>query len=321
MLISTGHRMAMAIQMPQIFRAGKSGQWLDLGRWILKNADEERAQWVSMLRGWVMERIQSEMAASRELKRRDIMSTIINATDPDTGEKLSPQEIGAEAISLINAGGDTTATAISATLWYLSRNSSTYSRLVAEIRSRFSSMDDIRAGPILNSCTYLRACIDEALRISAPVISPLYREAGSGGATVCGVHVPEGYVAACQAYALHHNEKYYPHPFSYQPERWLDQEDSQVAADAKPAFFAFSYGVRNCAGINLAYLEINLAIARLLWSADFRIPSHSDSSNLANIGGGDPWNKEPLRRREDEYQLYDVFASEKKGPMLEFRRR
>ncbi|PCG99558.1 Cytochrome P450, E-class, group I [Penicillium occitanis (nom. inval.)] len=319
MLISTGQRMAMAIQMPQAFRAGKSGQWLDLGTWILKNADDKRAQWAGMLRGWVMERIKSEMATpSNESKRRDMMSTIINATDPDTREKLSPQEIGAEAFTLISAGGDTTATAISATLWYLSRNPSTYNRLVAEIRSRFSSAEDICAGPTLNACTYLRACIDEALRISTPVIAPLYREAGPGGAMVCGVYVPEGYEAACQAYALHHNEKYYPNPFAYQPERWLDH-DSPSAADPKTAFFAFSYGVRNCAGINLAYLEINFAIARLLWSADFRIPSHSFS--LAKIGGGDPGNKEPLRRREDEYQLYDVFASEKEGPMLEFRRR
>jgi cytochrome P450 len=179
-------------------------------------------------------------------------------------------------------------------------------------------MQDIRAGSTLSSCTYLRACIDEALRISTPVIAPLYREAGSGGAMVRGVYVPEGYVAASQAYALHHNEKYYPNPFSYQPERWLDQ-DSPVATDAKTAFFAFSYGVRNCAGINLAYLESSLAIARLLWSADFRLPSQP--SSLAKIGGGDREDKEPLRRREEEYQLYDVFASEKKGPMLEFRRR
>lgn len=311
--------MAMAIQMPQAFRAGKSGQWLDLGTWILKNADDKRAQWAGMLRGWVMERIKSEMAAAvEESERRDIMSTIINATDPDTGEKLSPQEIGAEAFTLVSAGADTTATAISATVWYLSRNPSAYNRLVAEIRSRFSSVQEIRAGPTLNSCTYLRACIDEALRISTPVIAPLYREAGRGGAVVYGVYVPEGYEAACQGYALHHNEKYYPNPFSYYPERWLDH-DSPVAADAKTAFFAFSYGVRNCAGINLAYLEINLAIARLIWSAEFRAPSHP--SNLAKVGGGDPNAKEPLRRREDEYQLYDIFASEKEGPMLEFRRR
>lgn len=308
----------MAFQMPRAFRAGRSGQLLDLGTWIFKNTDDERARWAKMVGGWVTERIKSEMMTPAQgSKQRDMMSTIIHATDPDTGEKLSPQEAGAEALTLVTAGADTTATTISATLWYLSRNPSAYDRVIEEIRSRFSSTQEIHAGPMLNACTHLRACIDEALRMSGPVISPLYREAGHGGAMVCGVYIPKGYVAASQTYALHHNEKYYPDPFSYQPERWLDQEGPETA-DAKSAFFAFSHGVRNCAGINLAYHEVSLAIARLLWSADFRVP-HSPS--LSKIGGGDPDDKEPLRRREDEYQLYDMFASEKKGPMLEFRRR
>lgn len=110
MLISTGHRMAMAIQMPQAFRAGKSGQWLDLGTWILKNADDKRAQWAGMLRGWVMERIKSEMAAAtEESKRRDIMSTIINATDPQIQirvksflhKRLVPKHLPSSLLELI----------------------------------------------------------------------------------------------------------------------------------------------------------------------------------------------------------------------------
>ncbi|OKL56264.1 hypothetical protein UA08_08508 [Talaromyces atroroseus] len=323
MLVSTGYRMGMANQMPEAFRTGKSGQWLDLGTWTLSNMDNQRAQWAGLLRGWAMERIETEKTRIQEPERRDMMSTIINATDPDTGEKLSTQEIVAEAFTLITAGSDTTATAISATLFYLSRNPSTCERVVAEIRSRFSSLEDVHMGPILNGCQYLRACIEEALRMSAPVITPLYREAGPGGAIVCGIYVPEGYVAASEAYALHHNEKYYPDSFSYLPERWMPSYKSEkgsisVSSEAKTAFFTFSHGTRNCAGINLAYLEISLALARLLWLADLRIPSQP---KLARIGGGDRGDKEPMRRRENEYQLYDVFASEKEGPLLEFRRR
>jgi cytochrome P450 len=327
MLLSTGHRMAMAIQMPEAFPGGKFGRWLDLGTWTLQNTDNQRVQWAGLLRGWATDRIQSEKTLISEPERRDMMSTIINATDPDTGENLSQQEIGAEAYTLITAGSDTTATAISATFFYLSRNPTVYERIVTEIRSRFSSLDEIHMGPTLNGCRYLRACIDEALRMSAPVIAPLYREAGPGGATVRGIYVPEGYVAASQAYALHHNEKYYPDSFSYRPDRWLspssmssesENKSISVSPDAKTAFFTFSHGTRNCAGINLAYLEISLVIARVLWLADLRIPSYP---NLARIGAGDREDKEPMRRRKNEYQLYDLFASEKEGPMLEFRRR
>jgi cytochrome P450 len=326
LLVTTGYRMTMAFQMPSAFRAGQSGHWLDLGTWTLQNVDKLRAQWAVMLRGWAMDRIQAEKtrADAPEPDRRDMMSTIINATDPDTGEKLDAAEIGAEAYTLITAGGDTTSVGISATFFYLSRNSTAYERLVSEIRTRFRSVDDIRIGSTLSSCHYLRGCIDEAMRLSPPVSVPLYREAGLGGATVRGIFVPEGCVAATHAYAIHHNETYFPDAYSYRPERWLlpskenSNEGISVTPEAKSAFLPFSHGPRNCAAVNMAYLNLSLSVARLLWLADFRIPSYS---GLACIGGGDPNSKDPMRRREDEYQLYDIFASDKKGPMLEFRRR
>ncbi|KAH8705075.1 putative benzoate 4-monooxygenase cytochrome P450 [Talaromyces proteolyticus] len=324
LLVMTGTRMTMAFQMPSAFRTGKSGQWLDLGTWMLHNVDILRAQWAGMLRGWAMDRIQAEKTCTTEPSRRDMMSTIINATDPDTGETLDPQEIGAEAFTLITAGGDTTSVGISATFFYLSRNPIAYERLVREIRSRFESVDAIRIGSTLSSCHYLRGCIDEAMRISPPIAVPLYREAGQGGATICGVFVPEGYVAASHVYAMHHNEKYYPDPYSYRPERWLpptpayENESISVTQEAKSAFLAFSHGPRNCIAVNLAYLNLSLSVARLVWMADFRVPHYP---SLVRIGEGDPNDKNPLRRRVNEYQLYDIFASDKKGPMLEFRRR
>lgn len=320
LLVTTGYRMTMAFQMPSAFRAGRSGQWLDLGTWTLRNVDKLRAQWAAMLRGWAMERIQSEKTreSAPPADRRDMMSTIINATDPDTGEKLDVQEIGAEAFTLITAGGDTTSVGISATFFYLSRNPATYERLVKEIRSSFRALDDIRIGSTLSSCHYLRGCIDEALRLAPPVSVPLYREAGAGGAMVRGIFVPEGYVAATHAYAIHHSEKYFPDAYSYRPERWLADSSISVTPEAKSAFLPFSHGPRNCAAINMAYLNLSLSVARLLWVADFRAPSYQ---GLACIGGGDPNDKNPMRRRVDEYQLYDIFASDKKGPMLEFRRR
>ncbi|CAG8959910.1 hypothetical protein HYFRA_00013182 [Hymenoscyphus fraxineus] len=70
--------------------------------------------------------------------------------------------------------GDTTRTALSATFFYLSRNPSSYQRLAAEIRSTFTSGDEI-CGAKLGSCVYLRACIDEALRLASPVSGILVR--------------------------------------------------------------------------------------------------------------------------------------------------
>lgn len=69
------------------------------------------------------------------------------------------------------AGGDTTATALSALFFYLSRNAEAYSKLANEIRTTFASHAEIKGGPKLASCRYLRASIEEALRMSPPVSS------------------------------------------------------------------------------------------------------------------------------------------------------
>lgn len=69
------------------------------------------------------------------------------------------------------AGGDTTATALSALFFYLSRNPEAYGKLADEIRTTFSSHSEIHGGPKLAGCRYLRACIEEALRMSPSVSS------------------------------------------------------------------------------------------------------------------------------------------------------
>ena len=74
------------------------------------------------------------------------------------------------------AGVDSMTTAMTATFFYLSRNRACYMRLAREIRSAFASSDEIRVGPQLAGCCYLRACIDEALRMSPPAPTSLWRQ-------------------------------------------------------------------------------------------------------------------------------------------------
>ncbi|KAI8193336.1 hypothetical protein K4K49_010990 [Colletotrichum sp. SAR 10_70] len=99
----------------------------------------------------------------------NVFSYLETAKDPDGESTLSKSEIRAESATLVVAGSDTSSTTLAATLFYLSGNASAYARLCHEIRSTFDSVEDIRIGAKLSSCNYLRACIDEALRMSPPV--------------------------------------------------------------------------------------------------------------------------------------------------------
>lgn len=222
--------------------------------------------------------------------------------------------------SCFTLGGDTVATGTSATFFYLARNPECYQTLAREIRSTFDSDKDIQAGPRLSSCTYLRACIEEALRMSPPVSTTLWREKNpldQKPLVIDGHVVPSGTLIGVNTYAIHHNEQYFPNPFSFLPERWLHNADNDQARKvARAAFAAFSIGPRACAGKSMAYLEISLVVAKTLFSFDFKRAPGS----LGDVGGGKPGATNG-RVRPNEYQIHDIFTSRHDGPYLVFRPR
>ena len=228
-----------------------------------------------------------------------------------------------EMYSII-AGSDTTSTAMAATLFYLVRNPSALARATEEVRSKFSDVEEIRQGATLTSCSYLRACIDEAMRMSPSVGGLLPREVLAGGMTICDEFVPAGTVVGTPHYAVHHHEEYYPSPFSYVPERWLAGDTNPLTgstvteddvATAQSAFCPFSIGPRGCIGKGLAYIEMSVTLARVLFMYDMR-----RAVGVVDPGEGRD-DLEWGRHRREEYQLVDTFTSMKDGPMIEFRRR
>lgn len=80
-----------------------------------------------------------------------------------------------------------------------------------------------------------------------------------------------------------------------------------------PSFAPFLIGPRSCVAKPFAYLEMSLAIARLVWLMDFRT---ADST-----GEGKPGSGIVGRERKEEFQIVDMFSSSKEGPVLQWRRR
>jgi len=216
---------------------------------------------------------------------------------------------------------------MAATLFYLVRNPHALQKASEEVRAKFSNEEEITQGSLLNSCTYLRACLDEAMRLSPSVGGILPREVLSGGMTIEGEFVPAGTVVGTPHYTIHHNASYYPQPFSYVPERWIpgaSASSKMLVSDsviterdvllAQSAFCPFSIGPRGCIGKGLAYIELMTTLARVLFLFDMRKAAGFDPAEGKK---GNEWG----RHRADEYQLIDQFTSLKNGPMVEFRRR
>lgn len=197
------------------------------------------------------------------------------------------------------------------------------------------------------------------MRLAPPAPGALWREICDGGAIVDGQQVPAGYdVAVCQ-YAICHNAEYFPEPYLFKPERFLNSPTkgkphddyfghvpaSKMASrlsppilspglstalprtpgvstplpvtpggtEKPPSFAPFLIGTRSCVAKPFAYLEMSLAIARLVWLMDFRT---TDST-----GEGKPVCGITGRERKEEFQIVDMFSSSKEGPVSQWRKR
>ncbi|RFU28638.1 hypothetical protein B7463_g7707, partial [Scytalidium lignicola] len=294
-------RVGVLIQAPEIsiFR---------LDKWLFRDAIKARNLFIKFVNRFLRERMSQSGSGTK-----DVFSILITAKDPQTGEGFRLAEIGSESTTLMVAGSDTSSTTLAGLFFYLTRYPEVYAKVTEEVRMTFSSVDEISLGSKLTSCTYLRACIDEVLRLSPPVGSALWREVRPGGAVVDGHFIPAGCDVGTPIYSIHHNASYYPDPFTFLPERWL----GDGAKLAQSAYTPFSLGPRGCIGKGFALVELQLAMATVLWKLDFRVAPGPDG----RAGEGTSSSASPWRRREKELQLYDHITGAKRGPLLQFRER
>lgn len=127
-----------------------------------------------------------------DLREKGRFSIFLEARDPITREAYTDKSLKAEGIFLFIAGSDTSATTLSALLFYITHYPAAYSKLVEEIRRNFKNIDDICSGPRLQSCHYLTACLTETLRLSPPTVGAGWREVETGGIEVDGEYLPAG---------------------------------------------------------------------------------------------------------------------------------
>ena len=205
-------------------------------------------------------------------------------------------------------GSDTSSTALAATFFYLTRCPASLSKATQEVRSAFRTKDEIKPGATLTSCVFMRACIDEAMRLAPPIPAILPRVVLPGGITIDDHFFAAGTDIGVPSYAVMRNPKYYPNkPNEFVPERWIESpENSRDKIElAQSAFCPFSIGPRACIARGLAYVELTVALARILWEFDFK---GEEGSAVGDDGKGG-------------YAIKDCFITQKEGPMVQFRPR
>ncbi|TLD08149.1 hypothetical protein PspLS_11983, partial [Pyricularia sp. CBS 133598] len=207
-------------------------------------------------------------------------------------EKPLPFEnLAATASVIVVAGSETTATFLAGASYLVATNPEVLAKLSKEVRSTYDRDTDI---DLLNTqhLSYLNAVINEALRVYPPAPSSGPRVIAPGGRTVAGQFIPENTIVDIHIWATHHDPNSFTKTESFIPERWLG--DARFKNDRLDAVEAFSVGPRNCIGKNLAYAEIRMILARLIWNFDIEI-SPQDKDWLERNKMYIFWEKPELR--------------------------
>lgn len=227
--------------------------------------------------------------------RKDFMSYALRAMEKgDPSTMMSNEEIMATFEVLMVAGSETTATLLSGVTYQLLKNPDVLKKLVGEIRSTFAYSHEITMVSV-NNLKYQLAVLEEALRVMPPVATALVRLVPPGEGEVVGGHfVPGGTRVGIPSWTASRSPLNFRDPESFIPERWLG--DVRYAKDRRETSQPFNIGPRGCIGRSLAYAEMRIVLARVLFEFDLEL-MESSTSWLENLKNFTLWMKDPLMVR------------------------
>ncbi|EKJ72004.1 hypothetical protein FPSE_07858 [Fusarium pseudograminearum CS3096] len=184
--------------------------------------------------------------------------------------KVKWGEIVTEISAIINAGAETTAIALTHVLQLLISHPTQLQKLRDEIAGVIDEDNVIAPLEKVKDLPYLKACLDEGLRLIPPVSSGLPRRTPPEGASIMETWIPGNTSVSMTIWSAHHNEDIYPESYAFKPERWLDPKERKRM---EPFFIPFSTGARGCIGRNISYLEQQIVVSTLVHRYDFAMPT------------------------------------------------
>ncbi|PLB47126.1 cytochrome P450 [Aspergillus steynii IBT 23096] len=204
---------------------------------------------------------------------------------------MSDTELANQAMVMLTAGAETSATALTAALWYLSQaeQARCVSRLRDEVRGAFGSPAEA-TGDATARLPYLNAVLEETMRLFPPSPVGPPRVSPCGGESVDGTFVPEGVYVSADVWSIHHDARTVgDRPDEFRPERWCD------GVGAKPHTVPFSIGPRMCIGVTLAWVEMRIVLAKTVLAFDWELDEGGDWVEEARLK--QLWKKPPLKIR------------------------
>ncbi|KAK4949874.1 hypothetical protein LTR10_011716 [Elasticomyces elasticus] len=221
------------------------------------------ADFTAIVLHMVRTRLQKEQEG---IKLNDFFKSLIWGRNGDP-LGLEIGEMVAECGLLLNAGSDTTSIVLTGTIFLLTKWPRTAQKLRKELDEALGGGGDqgVYAFDEVKNLPYLRACVDEAMRMRPPLRGGLPRVTPPEGMMIAGEWIVGDTTVSVPTYSLHHDPDLFSDPWTYKPERWLEED----AAELQQVFIPFSAGGRGCIGRNVSYLELLVVVSTLMRRYEF----------------------------------------------------
>jgi len=240
------------------------GEWSPWGRFV-----RQKQQINQLIKAEIQERRQQP-----DLSRTDILSLLMSTRD-ENDQPMTDVELLDELMTLLFAGHETTASALTWALYWIHSLPEVHDRLRSELDKVVDNADLSE----ISRLPYLNAVCQETLRIY-PVAMITFPRIVKSPLQLMGYQFePDTTLASC-IYLTHHRQDLYPEPYKFKPERFLERQFSPYE------YLPFGGSNRRCIGMAFAQFEMKLVIATVLSRFEMAI---AQSSRYANA------DKRPVR--------------------------
>jgi cytochrome P450 len=186
----------------------------------------------------------------------DLLGRLLAARDEESGAGMSDRQLRDEMMTLFLAGHETTANALTWTIYLLSQHPDVADRLGRELDTVLEGRAPTAAD--VSKLTYTEMVIRESMRLYPP--APGFAREPIEDVTLAGYTVPKGSLVSVITTALHRDKRFFADPDQFDPERfaagWMDRIP-------RYAYLPFGGGPRVCIGNNFAMMEARLILATL----------------------------------------------------------
>ncbi|OXB06017.1 cytochrome P450 [Flavobacterium pectinovorum] len=203
----------------------------------------------------IIREIVEERGKSKE-DINDLLNMLLETRYEDTGEGMSVKQLVDEIKVLFIAGHETTANALTFTLYLLGINPKIQQKVLDEITAIESQTENIVEQ--LQKMTYTNAVLNEAMRLYPPAW--ITDRGNVEDDNLAGYNIKKGTLIGVSFYELHRNPKYWENPDEFIPERFLGEQKKQ----SMQYFYPFGAGPRMCIGAGFAIYEMCLTISNLV---------------------------------------------------------